>query len=76
MTAHRTIVSPPVCPMMGVQIRDPGDGYHSTVRWVPCKCRRDGCALWTSIGCGLSHGTTFDAEALAAARQSKEADNG
>ena len=58
----------PTCPMMGVTLRDPGDGYHATVTWSPSRCRRDKCALWTAIGCGLSNHTTRDAELLVSER--------
>jgi hypothetical protein len=46
------------CPMMGVSLRDIGDGYHPTVRWHPKTCLREGCGVWTRYGCGLSHNVT------------------
>jgi hypothetical protein len=57
--------NPPICPMMGVTLRDPGDGYHPSVKWSSVRCKREGCALWTCRGCGLAHMTTLDAERLA-----------
>jgi hypothetical protein len=50
-----------ICPMMGVVLRNIGDGYHPTVRWEPVECRRKGCAVWTDYGCGLSHNITIHA---------------
>ena len=54
----------PICPMMGVTLRDPSNGYSTFVNWHPEPCHRGGCALWTDYGCGLSHNITKDYQSL------------